>query len=166
VTSPGPRRDAHARLAIALTVCLGVLIGLWGPSAHAQREPGSVSLGPQVGQPGGLTLKLYRPSPIAYDVLLTFDADDFVRLAAYRLWERPLPDSLVYVYAGPGLATGGRRLDTDPSLTAGLGGKLGLNFFADRFEVFLYVAPIARVSPDFEPRLGAGVGLRYDLRQP
>ena len=140
-----------------------LLVALLGPLASAQRTPDSWTLGPQVGRPGGLTVKHYREAPIAYDALLTVDGDDFVRGAAYRLWERPLPDSLVYVYYGPGLSVTGRELDTDPDYSLGLGGKLGLNFYAERFEVFLHVTPILRFRPRPAPRLGAGVGLRYSL---
>ena len=140
-----------------------LLVVLTVPRADAQRAPGAWTLGPQVGQPGGLSAKFYRATPIAYDALLTVDGDDFVRGAAYRVWERPLPDSLVYVYYGPGLSVTGRRLDTDPAFEVGLGGRLGLNFYAERFEVFLHVTPLLRLSPRPDPRLGAGVGLRYSL---
>lgn len=165
MTCPGLRPHESSPFPILLTLSLVALIGL-ASSAYAQREPGSITLGAQVGRPGGLALKVYRPDAVAYEALLTVDGDDFVRLAAFRLWERPLPDSMVYVYYGPGLVAGGRRLDTDPSLTAGIGGKLGLNFYADRFEVFLHVTPIVRGRPRPEAHLGVGVGLRYDLYQP
>lgn len=167
MTTFGPHRRPPGRsLRGRLPLVLLVLVGLWAPLAHAQRDVGSWTLGPQVGRPGGLTAKLYRPPPIAYDAMLTVDGDDFVRGAAHRLWERPLPDSLVYVYYGPGLQGTVRRLDADPTLTGGITGKLGLNFYAERFEVFLHVTPALRLVPEPVPRLGAGVGLRYDLRRP
>jgi len=145
------------------TAGLLLLAALLPPLASAQRAPASWTIGPQVGRPGGLTVKHYRASPIAYDALLTVDGDDFVRGAAHRVWERPLPDSLVYVYYGPGLSVTGRELDLDPTYRVGVGGKLGLNFYAERFEVFLHVTPILRLHPRPVPRLGAGVGLRYSL---
>jgi hypothetical protein len=143
-----------------------ILVGLWASSAQAQRDVGSWTVGPQVGRPGGLTAKVYRSAPIAYDATLTVDGDDFVRAAAHRLWERPLPDSLVHVYYGPGLQATARRLDADPTVTPGVAAKLGLNFYAERFEVFLHVTPAVPVEARPVPQLGAGVGLRYDLRQP
>jgi hypothetical protein len=167
VRTSGPqRRRGGEALRLGGLLVLGALLGLLATSAHAQRDLGSWTLGPQVGRPGGLTTKHYRSAPIAYDATLTVDGDDFVRLSGYRLWERPLPDSLVYVYYGPGLLGVGRRLDTDPSLSVGVAGKLGLNFYAERFEVFLHVSPALHVAPEPAPRLGLGVGLRYDLRRP
>jgi hypothetical protein len=159
-------RTGGALLRIGRLLAVGALLGLFAPAAHAQRDLGSWTLGPQVGRPGGLTAKHYRSAPVAYDVTLTVDGDDFVRLSAHRLWEWPLPDSLVYVYYGPGLLGIGRRLDTDPALSAGPAGKLGLNFYAERFEVFLHVAPALHFEPQPAPRLSVGVGLRYDLQQP
>jgi len=153
----GRLRWTRALLAVLLLAALSV------PVASAQRAPNSWTIGPQVGWPGGVTVKHYRAPPIAYDALLTIDGDDFVRGAAYRVWERPLPDSLVYAYYGPGLSATGRRLDTDAALAMGLGGRLGLNFYAERFEVFLHVTPVLRFQPRPTPRLGAGVGLRYSL---
>ncbi|MFB6248712.1 MAG: RNA polymerase subunit sigma-54 [Salinibacter sp.] len=145
---------------------LGALVGLLATAARAQRDVGSWTLGPQVGRPGGLTAKYYRSALVAYDATLTVDGDDFVRLSAHRLWEQPLPDSLMHVYYGPGLLGIGRRLETDPALKVGVTGKLGLNFYAERFEVFLHVAPAIHFEPRPAPRLGLGVGLRYDLRRP
>lgn len=159
-------RNGGALLRIGRLLAVGALLGLLASAAHAQRDLGSWTLGPQVGRPGGLAAKHYRSAPVAYDATLTVDGDDFVRLSAHRLWERPLPDSLVYVYYGPGLLGVARRLDTDPTLSAGVAGKLGLNFYAERFEVFLHVAPALHFAPRPAPRLGAGVGLRYDLQQP
>jgi hypothetical protein len=149
-------------------VVLGVLVlaGLLAPGACAQREPGSWTVGPQVGRPGGLTAKLYRTAPTAYDGVATVDGDDFARLSLHRLRERPLPDSLVHVYYGPGVLVEARRLDASPDVDVGVGGKVGLNFYAERFEVFLHVTPTLRLRPAPVPGLGGSVGLRYDLRQP
>lgn len=160
-----PRID-RAPLRYGGIVGLLVLVGVLVPPAHAQRGSGSVNLGFQVGQPGGVTLKLYRNEQIAYDGLFTIDGDDFARVSVHRVWERPLPDSLMYLYYGPGMFIGGQNLDVDPTLEIGLRAKLGLNFYADRFEVFLHVAPGLHVRPDLDPHIAAGVGLRYDLHQP
>jgi hypothetical protein len=158
------RRRQPGRLRWTRTVVGALLLAaLSASSASGQRAPASWTIGPQVGRPGGLTVKHYRASPIAYDALLTVDGDDFVRMAAYRVWERPLPDSLVYLFYGPGLAATGRQLDVDPAYSLGLGAKLGLNFYAERFEVFLHVTPTLRFRPRPELRLGGGVGLRYSL---
>ncbi|MFO8098832.1 MAG: RNA polymerase subunit sigma-54 [Salinibacter sp.] len=143
--------------------CLLGLLGIPTPS-HAQREVGSTTFGLQVGQPGGVTGKLYRPAPIAYDGLFTTDGNDFASLYVHRLWEQPLPDSLVHLYAGPGLLLEGRSLQSEPAPQFGLSAKAGLNVFIERFEVFLHVTPTARLTPIWEPEWGGSVGLRYNLR--
>lgn len=153
-------------LATGLLLAWGVLLGVGVPVTQAQRTSASVTAGLQVGRPGGLTVKLYRRDAVSYDALFTTDGDEYVRLAVHRLQERPLPDSLVYLYYGAGGAVGGRRLDETPTLRASIGAKFGINFFADRLEVFLHAAPRLRLTPSVTPRLGGGVGLRYHFRRP
>jgi hypothetical protein len=131
-----------------------------GPTL-AQRQPDSVGLGIVAGNPSGLTVKQYRPGLVAYELLLTTDVDDFVRLALHRVWERPLPESPLYVVVGPGLAAGLHQLDRGATLRAAVSGTAGLNFYAERFEVFLHVTPRLRFLPTLRPDLGGGVGLRY-----
>ena len=131
----------------------------------AQRTTGTVNVGLQVGQPAGVTGKVYRGPRSAYSGLLTTDGDDFVNLYVHRLHERPLPDSLVHLYGGPGLLVGAHRLDEHVP-TPGLGPsvQLGLNFYAERFEVFVQATPVLRVLPSVTPEIGGSVGLRYRLR--
>lgn len=159
------RTTLDLRRALALLLS-GFLLSsfLHAPPAAAQRHSGSTTLGVQVGQPGGLTAKLYRDGQTAYDALVTTDGDDFVSLYVHRLWERPLPDSLVHLYVGPGVLLEARSLQTDPTPQAGLSAEAGLNFFVDRFEVFLHLSPALRLLPRRAARLGASVGLRYRLR--
>jgi len=141
--------------------------GLFPAWAVAQRADGTFNLGPQVGQPAGLSVKVYRSPQTAYTSLFTTDGDDFASLRFHRLQERPLPDSLVYVYVGPGLFLGGKALDEDlPIAELGISGQTGLNFFAERFEVFVHVTPTVRLLPDLSFELGGSVGLRYVLWRP
>lgn len=156
------RAVGPARLIGLVLLCLLCLLSA-RPSA-AQRSEGTTTFGVQVGQPGGITGKLYRDAPIAYDGLFTTDGNDFVSLYVHRLWERPLPDSLVHLYAGPGLVLEGRSLQSSPTPQIGLSAEAGLNFFLDRFEVFLHITPALRLLPDQGTRWGGSVGLRYRLR--
>jgi hypothetical protein len=154
----------HFRLVVAL---LALLLGVALPmESRAQRESGSVTVGFEVGHLGGATAKLYRPNTVAYSTLLTTDGDDFFALYLHRLRERPLADSLLHIYYGPGLNGGGRQLDTAPTVQAGVSAQVGLNFYNGRFEVFLHATPILRLHPSLTPRLAGSVGLRYDLVQP
>ncbi|MFB6229956.1 MAG: RNA polymerase subunit sigma-54 [Salinibacter sp.] len=121
-------------------------------------------MGFQVGRPGGAVVKVYRPGPLAYDGILTTDADEFVAIRIHRLWESPLPDSPLHLYLGPGALLGAEQLDRSPRVRFGLSAEAGLNFYAERFEVFLHVTPTLRFFPNTEASLDGNVGLRYYVR--
>ena len=129
----------------------------------AQRQVGAFGAGAQAGLPGGLSLKLYRSGSIAYDVLVNTDLDDRFVVYTHRLWERPIPNSPLWWYAGPGLLAGGERLADTPVAVVGASALGGLNFYRERFEVFLQILPRLQVRPDVQPRFGGSVGLRYYL---
>lgn len=148
-----------------MILALGAL--LFGPSAsQAQNEPGVAAVGLEIGQIGGVTGKLYRPNHLAYDALITTDGDDFFTVFVHRLRSRALPESQVYAYYGPGLFVGGRTLDTSPTATGGLTSRIGLNFYSERFEVFLQLTPRLRIQPSLLVSLAGSVGLRYSLFTP
>jgi len=150
---------------VGAMVVLGIAL-LEPVPTYAQREPGSLTVGAQAGRTSGLTVKLYRRPDTAYEALLTFDGDDFIQLGLFRLRERPVPDSLVHAFYGPGVFVGERGPTTGPTPEFAVGGKVGINFYAERFEVFVHVTPATRVYPNFAPVIGGGFGLRYDLYQP
>jgi len=155
----GSRRVRTLALALLL-----LTIGMSGASpAVAQRQPGAIGTGFQVGRPGGLALKWYRVAPITYDAILSTDGDDYVVAHVHRLWERPIPDSPLHLYVGPGLLAGPSHLRQSPRLRLGLSGEAGLNFYAERFEVFLHVTPTLRFLPNRQLTLDGNVGLRYYL---
>ncbi|MFB6098393.1 MAG: RNA polymerase subunit sigma-54 [Salinibacter sp.] len=140
----------------------GVLLLLSSPS-RAQREPGALGIGFQIGRPGGLALKFYRSGPIVYDGVISTDGDDYVAGHFHRLWEHPLPNSPLHFYLGPGLIVGPEGLQRSPRLRLGLSGEAGLNFYAERVEVFLHVTPTLRFLPDTRVGLDGNFGLRYYL---
>jgi hypothetical protein len=144
---------------------LAVLL-LWSSFAGdlmAQRQVGAFGAGAQAGLPGGLSLKLYRSGSIAYDVLANTDLDDRFVVYTHRLWERPIPNSPLWWYVGPGILAGGERLADTPVAVVGASALGGLNFYRERFEVFLQILPRLQVRPDVQPRFGGSVGLRYYL---
>lgn len=149
-----------------LVLLLPLAVASYGAVAHAQRQPGTVGVGLQVGQPSGVTLKLYRKAPVAYDGTLTTDGDDYVSLRLHRIWEHPLPDSPLHLYVGPGLFLREERTSSSLRTHLGLSTETGLNFYADRFEVFLHVTPTLRFLPRTSAEWGQSVGLRYYLHQP
>ncbi len=158
-----PRFALHAWTLAALVLAA---LGGGGTPAEAQRQPGALGLGFQVGRPGGLAVKWYRPAPVAYDAVLKTDVHEVAVVHLHRLWEQPLPDSPLHFYLGPGLVGGADRLGRNPRLRLGLSTEAGLNFYAERFEVFLHLTPTLRFLPTNRVTLDGNVGLRYYLRTP
>lgn len=154
-----PRNLARGARAFAV---LFALLTVVMTSAHAQSTtpPGSVGLGGQIGDPSGITLKWYDRPGFAYEVLAAWDLDDFLFLNLHGLFERRLQDSPLNYFFGPGAYIGVEdRGDND--LVLGISGSFGLNFFTERFEVFLQLTPRLNVVPNTRGELGGGVGLRY-----
>jgi hypothetical protein len=147
-----------------LSAFLGVIASINPGDSHAQTNvpPGTVGLGGQIGSPSGITLKWYDAPGRAFDLLGAWDLDDFFFLNLHMLFERPLPESPLNFYYGPGAFLGvqdGRRRNSD--MVLGISGNFGLNFFTERFEVFLQLTPRLNVVPDTRGHFGGGVGLRY-----
>ena len=158
-TTTGRRRLAPTLLlgaAVAL-VCL-----LPARDADAQARRGNVGLGGQIGEPSGLTLKVYRRPGFAYDFLAAWNLDDFFFLNVHGLYEKPLQDSPLRWYLGPGAFFGVRdHARDDDEVVLGLSATAGINFFIEQFEVYLQATPRLEVIPDTDGNLGVGIGLRY-----
>lgn len=153
---PGTRR---------FSLTLGFLIAGWlllSAPAAAQSPPGDAGLGGQIGDPSGVTLKLYQRPGFAFDFLAAWDLDQFFFLNAHALYERSIPDSPLRYYLGPGVVIGvNEGPDDESDAVIGASGQFGVNFFVEQFEVFLQLTPRLNVIPDTDGHIGGGVGLRY-----
>ncbi|HMN91236.1 MAG TPA: hypothetical protein PKD70_15210 [Saprospiraceae bacterium] len=133
---------------------------------HAQPPAGSWGVGIQFGSPSGLTLKRYNPSGMAFDALLAWDLDDFFFVNIHGLWEKPAGSlSPLRVYYGPGAFIGfierrGRFRDED-DVRLGISGTLGLNYYLDRFEIYLQLTPRLQLVDRTDGSVGGGLGLRF-----
>lgn len=153
-----PVRPAGVLLLVPL------LLHLWGTGlSYAQRADGRTGLGAQVGRPSGLTAKWYARPDRAYAAAIGWNLRNAVFVAAHRLHEEPLPRSPLHVVFGPGLFAGSDDPPGSSDTTLGISGTLGLNFFKERFEVFLQATPRMQLVPATQTRLGGSVGLRYML---
>lgn len=148
-----------------IAAVLAVLGGLgWSPPAQAQRAPGDVGIGGQIGNPSGVTLKVYRERFPSYDFLAAWDLDDFFFLNAHLLYEEHLGNSQnVHFFFGPGgfLGVNDRPADREDDAVIGLSGRVGLNVIVERFEIYGQVTPRISVVPDTEGNVGGGVGIRF-----
>ena len=131
-------------------------------TAHAQTNTpaGSFGIGGHIGDNSGLTLKAYQRAGFAYDMLASWDFDDRLFLHMHGLYERAIDGSPLNFYLGPGafIDVHDRRSD---NVRVGISGNFGLNFFADRFEVYLQLTPRLSIVPGTESDIGGGVGIRY-----
>lgn len=157
----------------ARPLLLVLVVALAAPTlAQAQARPGSTGLGGQIGDPSGLSLKIHPQGDLAYDFLAAWDLnDDFFLLNVHGVYDRPLGDTPLGFYYGPGLLVGisdddgddrpGRFDDDDEDLILGLSGTFGINFFIERFELFGRITPRLLLVPSTEGDLGGGFGVRY-----
>ncbi len=141
-------------MARLLAFCFCALLVL---PASAQRYP--LSIGAQVGSPTALTVRFPARTAVSWTGVLAFD-DGGVYVGVNRQYEYPLTESPLHYYAAPGGYLGSAKND-DLGLGATL--PLGINFYQERFEVFLQLVPTLRLLPETRFDVGGAVGVRYAL---
>lgn len=129
--------------------------------AAAQRAGRSFGIGGQLGDPSGLTLRLYQRTGFAYDLLASWDLDNYFLFNVHGVYEKPLRGAPVHYYLGPGAFVGFTDRAGDDDVWLGISGLFGLNYFIERFEIFLQLSPRLSLLPDTDGDLGGGIGLRY-----
>lgn len=145
-------------------VCACAWLLVTAPS-FAQSPAGQVGIGGQIGDPSGVTIKLYQRPGLTYDMLAAWDLDQFFFLNAHALYERPIPDSPLRYFLGPGVILGFEEgADGENDVVIGISGQFGVNFFVEQFEVFLQLTPRLNVIPNTNGQIGGGIGLRYYFR--
>lgn len=132
------------------------------PVAAAARAPGSLGVGPIVGDPTGATAKYFIKEDHALDFglgvshTLTLWAD-----YVWHGWEAlPQPGKgplALYLAAGP-------RLETQNETDFGIRTMAGLSYwprFKRTYEFYLELGPVYRLAPDVRVRIDGGFGVRY-----
>ena len=153
------KRTPTSILAFLAFLCLALATV---STAHAQRRSGAIGLGGQIGEPSGVTLKLYNPNAVSYDFLAAWDLDDFFFLNVHGLFERHLgnnPD--VHLFYGPGGFVGFRDRPEDDDTVAGISGTVGLGFLIEQFEIYGQLTPRFSLIPQTDGDIGGGLGFRY-----
>ena len=132
-------------------------------NARAQlgKYAGVIGVGAQVGTPTGLTLKYYASQDFGLVFLGSWSLDRFLLFSMHMTYEYPIPDSPLRFFFGPGLEIGreGNEDTSDIRVSATI--MPGLNFFTEKFEVFLQGLPGMKFIPEVKFTLGGAVGLRY-----
>ena len=128
---------------------------------NAQRSPGEIGIGVQVGQPTGLTLKLYN-EPASLDFLAAWDWDKFFFLNVHSVFDAHLNDRRTFhFFYGPGAFIGIR--DRDPlkdDIALGLSGTFGLDVMVGKLEFFIQATPRLELVKSTEFDMGGGGGFR------
>lgn len=149
---------------LTLLSMLTLLSLFTGTDARAQRAPGSVGLGLQIGEPSGISLMYYQPGGVSYEFLSAWNlSNDFFFLNAHGLFDRHLGnDQNVHLYYGPGAFVGFRdREGNDEDTVAGISGRIGLGYLIGRFEIYGQLTPRLALTPGTDGDLGGGAGFRY-----
>jgi hypothetical protein len=144
-------------------------LALFAPNkAWAQPSGGNFAIGIQLGQPSGLSMRFYQPGRMSPDILLAWDLNDFFFANLHGIWEKPISNDFNFFY-GPGIFLGfrehhNRRLfDDDDELNLGISGTIGLNYYVDRFEIYLRLTPRLLVIDRTDGDVGGGLGFRFYL---
>lgn len=125
--------------------------------AQAQRSP--LAIGAQIGSPTALTVRFPARAAASWTGTLAFHKGG-ATLGLNRQYEYPFTESPLHYYVAPGGYLGSNG---DDDLAVGATLPLGVNFYQDRFEVFLQLIPTLAVLPNTDFDVGAAVGVRFAL---
>lgn len=158
------RRPTPIKFGLGLVVLLVGLLAFTNPAA-AQRGPGtSVGLGGQIGDPSGITLKLWNPTGWSYDFMAAWDTGDFFFLNVHGLLEQHVNgNGNVHVFYGPGAYIGvrDRPHERDDDSVFGISAEVGLGVLLQQFEIYGQLIPRLDLTPATDGDIGAGIGVRY-----
>ena len=143
---------------LALILCLSATVS----SADAQYRPGNTELGIILGEPTGISLKLWQTNTTAIDaaVAWSFGSNESVHVHADYLIHSDLEadqGSFMFYY---GLGARALLAD-DPKFGARI--PLGLQYIIEstRLSLFFEVAPTFDLVPATKFGVNGGIGVRY-----
>lgn len=146
----------------SLTIALSLLIWLsFTTEATAQRQAGDVGLGIQIGQPTGLSLKIYNPGT-STDFLAAWDWNNFFFLNIHALFDASLNDAhTIHFFYGPGGFIGIHEKPGKNKIDLGISGNFGLDFLIQKFEIFVQATPRLSLKNTNNFNIGGGAGFRF-----
>ena len=140
-----------------------LLVTIATPS-YAQKEQETFSrlgVGGQAGIPTAITAKYFLNKDLSVTAVNAWSLDRFLRVSANLSFESPIPDSPLNLFFGPGLFYGRDNSGKQTDFKSGLTLVVGVNFYVEKFEVFLQANPDFALLPKISYRVGGVVGMRY-----
>ncbi len=156
--------NTHAFVPLRLILPIVFLASLICASAPcvAQRAPGDVGIGVHIGEPTGVTLKVYNPGT-SIDFLAAWDLENFFFLNIHAIYDAHLNDAqTIHFFYGPGGFIGihNRPEGLDDEVDVGVSGDFGLDFLIRKFEIFMQLTPRLSLVRTTNFDLGGGAGFR------
>lgn len=153
------------KLLSVLFLMSGLLL-LINPKANAQANGngGNLGIGAMLGEPTGISIKLWNNSRNAFDVGVawSFGNNDALHLHGDYLlhtWFNDIDQGALAFYYG----IGGRLVLSDPDAELGVRVPFGLNYIVpdSRIDLFVEAVPILNLAPDTDFDGNGAVGIRY-----
>lgn len=125
-------------------------------------------IGGLAGRTSGLTVRVIlteesrRSGPFeerAVDVNASFNLDGYLHVTAHVTAERPVDNSPLTFYMGPGWLAGA----DDGEAFFGVSGNIGIYFTMARYQILMQLMPGMQITPDVNGEIGAAVGMRVQF---
>jgi hypothetical protein len=131
--------------------------------SYAQTDGKDTGLGVMLGEPTGISLKLWKNNNTAYSFGLAWslEGNDAVYIHADHLWHSPLDTDTENFAFSYGLGARAIFSDNDTELGARL--PLGLNFYPDGapMDIFVEIAPTINLIPSTDGDVSGVLGARF-----
>jgi len=140
---------------------LQILVVFLVISMSATYAQGKFGIGVILGEPTGLSAKLYTGSSTAFDFAAawSFKGDGNLLLQADYVWHSSLTGELAFYYG-----IGGRVIfQNDPRVGARIPIGLDYRFSSAPVDIFAELVPILDLIPSTNFNLGGGIGVRFWL---
>ncbi len=152
------RNSIRSSLTIALFTFIFIAMT---HQVSAQRQAGDAGLGVQIGQPTGVSLKIYNPGA-STDFLAAWDWDNFLFLNIHAIFDASLNDAhTIHFFYGPGGFIGIHQNPGNNKIDLGLSGNFGLDFLIQNFEIFVQATPRLSLKNTNNFNIGGGAGFRF-----
>ncbi len=131
--------------------------------SYAQSDGKDTGLGVMIGEPTGISLKLWKNNATAYSFGLAWSLEgaDAVYVHGDHLWHTPLDTDTEHFAFSYGL--GARAIFTDNDTDFGVRLPLGLNFYPEKapMDIFVEIAPTINLIPNTDGDVSGVFGTRF-----